>query len=98
MNQLKTRRWTQKGRQKKESSKEDKVAMVMSRFGSDRLSHVLRHSIIGAEGFHSRVRDGIVCITLAITTKSTHYQGEEERLKAEPLFFFSGLKITVVIF
>ena len=30
--------------------------------GSDLLSHVLRRSTIGAEGFHGRVRDGIGCL------------------------------------
>ena len=29
--------------------------------GSDLLSRALRHSTIGAEGFHGRVRDGIGC-------------------------------------
>ena len=37
--------------------------------GGDLLSHVLRRSTIGAEGFHGRVRDGIGWDTLAITTK-----------------------------
>ena len=31
--------------------------------GGDLLSHVLRRSTIGAEGFHGRVRDGIGCLT-----------------------------------
>ena len=30
--------------------------------GGDRLSHVLRRSTMGAEGFHGRVRDGIACL------------------------------------
>ena len=33
--------------------------MLLVRFGGDLLSHVLRRSTIGAEGFHGRVRDGI---------------------------------------
>ena len=33
----------------------------MARPGGDRLSHVLRRSTIGAEGFHGRVREGIGC-------------------------------------
>ena len=37
--------------------------------GSDLLSHALRRSTIGAEGFHDRVRDGIGCRPLAITTR-----------------------------
>lgn len=39
--------------------------------GGDLLSHVLRRSTIGAEGFHGRVRDGIGCFTLAMTTRSS---------------------------
>ena len=31
--------------------------------GGDLLSHALRRSTIGAEGFHGRVRDGIGCFT-----------------------------------
>ena len=41
-----------------------------SRPGGDLLSHTLRCSTIGAEGFHGRVRDGIGCRPLAITTRS----------------------------
>ena len=41
-----------------------------SRPGSDLLSHALRRSTIGAEGFHGRVRDGIGCGSLAIATRS----------------------------
>ena len=37
--------------------------------GDDLLSRVLRRSTIGAEGFHGRVRDGIGCRPLAITTR-----------------------------
>ena len=40
--------------------------------GGDLLSHVLRRSTIGAEGFHGRVRDGIGCGPLAVTTRSTN--------------------------
>ena len=42
---------------------------VLGRLGGDRLSHALRRSTIGAEGFHVRVRDGIGCFTFAVTTK-----------------------------
>ena len=38
--------------------------------GSDLLSRALRQSTIGAEAFHDRVRDGIGCSHLAITTRS----------------------------
>ena len=36
--------------------------------GGDLLSRALRHSTMGAEVFHGRVRDGIGCINLAMTT------------------------------
>jgi hypothetical protein len=39
--------------------------------GGDLLSHALRRSTIGAEGFHGRVRDGIGWDTLAMTTRSS---------------------------
>src|SRR3546814_6374033 len=41
-----------------------------SRPGSDLLSHALRRSTIGAEGFHGRVRDGIGCSSIAMATRS----------------------------
>ena len=44
---------------------------AFGRPGGDLLSHVLRRSTIGAEGFHGRVRDGIGCGPLAKTTRST---------------------------
>ena len=42
---------------------------AFKRPGSDLLSHALRHSTIGAEGLNGRVRNGIGCIPLAITTR-----------------------------
>ena len=36
--------------------------------GGDRLSRSLSCSTMGAEGFHGRVRDGIGCVILAMTT------------------------------
>ena len=42
---------------------------ALGRPGGDLLSHALRRSTIGAEGFHGRVRDGIGCRTLAMTTR-----------------------------
>ena len=44
---------------------------VLGRPGGDLLSHVLRRSTIGAESFHGRVRDGIGCLPLAMTTRSS---------------------------
>lgn len=36
--------------------------------GGDLLSRALRHSTMGAEAFHGRVRDGIGCGSLAMAT------------------------------
>ena len=43
--------------------------MLLSRFGGDLLSHVLRRSTIGATALNGRVRDGIGCFARAMTTK-----------------------------
>ena len=50
---------------------EEGLLYASDRLGGDLLSHVLRRSTIGAESFHGRVRDGIGCWPLAMTTKST---------------------------
>jgi hypothetical protein len=42
---------------------------AFGRSGGDLLSHALRRSTIGAEGFHGRVRNGIGCGPLAKTTR-----------------------------
>ena len=39
--------------------------------GGDRLSRALRRSIMGAGGFHVRVRDGIGCCHSAMATRSS---------------------------
>src|SRR5271165_6759817 len=39
--------------------------------GGDRLSRALWHSIMGAGGFHGRVRDGIGCAPPAMATRSS---------------------------
>src|SRR5690349_18667545 len=44
----------------------------MGRPGGDLLSRALRHSTMGAGGFHGRVRDGIGWGTPAMTTRSSH--------------------------
>lgn len=44
----------------------------ITRAGSDLLFRVLRQSTIGVKGFHCRVRDGIECISFAITTGSSN--------------------------
>jgi hypothetical protein len=58
-------------KKKKKKKKKNKIQKsLLNRLGSDLLSHAMRHSTIGAVRFHVRVRDGIVCFTHAITTKS----------------------------
>ena len=42
-------------------------------------------SIIGAEWFHYRVRNGIVCVTSAITAKPIHYISIKKVAKNAPL-------------
>src|SRR5512138_1354068 len=51
------------------------LVLVLGRPGGDLLSHVLRRSTIGAEGFHGRVRDGIGCLPFAMTTRSSEGRG-----------------------
>lgn len=46
---------------------------MLGRVGSDLLSRALRQSTIGAEAFHVRVREGIGCFILAITTDSSKH-------------------------
>ena len=46
--------------------------------GGDLLSHVLRRSTIGAEGFHGRVRDGIGCLS----PRHDHQVVEDARVAA----------------
>ena len=52
---------------------------AFGRPGSDLLSRALRHSTIGAESFHVRVRNGIGCTPLASATRSPK---RKEDLKA----------------
>ena len=56
-----------------------KRLFALGRPGSDLLSRALRHSTIGAESFHVRVRNGIGCTPLASATRSPK---REEGLKA----------------
>ncbi len=57
------------------------LSSALPRPGGDLLSHALRRSTIGAEGFHGRVRDGIGCGPLAMTTRSREdrVQSSEDR-------------------
>jgi hypothetical protein len=50
-------------------------SFALGRPGSDLLSRALRHSTIGAEGFHGRVRNGIRCSPLARATRSSKRKG-----------------------
>ena len=45
--------------------------LALGRSGSDLLSRALRHSTIGAESFHVRVRNGIGCTPFASATRSS---------------------------
>ena len=56
---------------------------LLGRSGGDLLSHALRRSTIGAEGFHGRVRDGIGWGTLAITTRSSKGTSTRRPKRAE---------------
>ena len=47
---------------------------MLGRPGGDRLSRTLGCSIIGAGGFHVRVRDGIGCRLPAMATRSSKHQ------------------------
>ena len=54
--------------------------------GGDRLSRVLRQSIIGAKGFNGRVRNGIGWDTFAITTGSSIFYRKADEHKQCKLF------------
>ena len=47
----------------------------IGRPGGDLLSRALRHSTMGAGGFHGRVRDGIGCGLPAVATRSSNPDG-----------------------
>ena len=53
--------------------------MLLSRFGGDLLSHVLRRSTIGATALNCRVREGIGCFARAMTTKPRKKRGAFSR-------------------
>ena len=53
----------------------------LRRPGSVLLSHTLRCSTIGAEAFHGRVRNGIGCYILAITTRSSEIRENNQGLQ-----------------
>src|ERR1700738_1062045 len=61
--------------------------------GSDLLSRVLRHSTIGAEGFHGRVRNGIGCSPLATATRSSKRKGRG-LVRASPIEGHEGRQRT----
>ena len=55
--------------------------MLLVRFGSDLLSHVLRRSTISAVALNGRVRDGIGCFAHAMTTKSNKQHQVPSRVR-----------------
>src|ERR1700690_4210515 len=57
---------------------------VLGRPGSDLLSRVLRRSIIGAEEFNGRVRNGIGFRPLAIATKPAKRRNETRSCYSKP--------------
>ena len=59
--------------------KAESVGKYVGRPGGDRLSHVLRRSIIGAGEFHGRVRDGIGCRLPAMATRSSNTRAKRWR-------------------
>ena len=63
------------------------VSSDLRRPGSVLLSHTLRCSTIGAEAFHGRVRNGIGCYILAITTRSSEIRRNNQGLQ-DPYFDF----------
>ncbi len=66
------------------------LAHALGRSGGDLLSHALRRSTIGAEGFHGRVRDGIGCGPLAVTTRPSKRTGKTQG-PANPLGGWIGV-------
>ena len=53
---------------------------VISRFGGDLLSHVLRRSTIGVPALIGRVREGIGSLAGAMTTKPRNYPSQHQGL------------------
>ena len=57
--------------------------LFLVRFGGDLLSHVLRRSTIGVRALNGRVRDGIGCLALAMTTKPEQKQALRSLLRSQ---------------
>ena len=69
--------------------------VLLSRFGGDLLSHVLRRSTIGAAALNGRVRDGIGCFARAMTTKPRKKHNNHCPSCICPVCFgLSGLAVT----
>ena len=68
------------------------VLAYVGRPGGDRLSHVLRHSIIGAGVFHGRVRDGIGCRLPAMATRSSNIRHARGVRVCDGRFWYLCLK------
>jgi hypothetical protein len=60
---------------------------AFGRPGGDLLSHALRRSTIGAEGLYGRVRNGIGCGALAITTRSSKRAEQSKNAVGRPTGF-----------
>ena len=54
----------------------ERLFWVISRFGGDLLSHVLRRSTIGVSALIGRVREGIGSLARAMTTKPRNYPSD----------------------
>jgi hypothetical protein len=65
----------------------------ITRFGGDLLSHVLRRSTIGVLALNFRVRDGIGCLTDAMTTKPRNEREHQSLLGR----LFSAVNVRVLV-
>ena len=69
---------------------------VLGRPGNVLLSHALRRSTIGAEGLHGRVRNGIGCFPLAITTRPSKRTLPGARVHQEDAACLTGMAVRIV--
>ena len=70
---------------------------VLRRPGGDLLSHALRRSTIGAEGFHGRVRDGIGCLPPRHDHQAVEGQGVRCQLSGDRCQWGTDLGIGLVL-
>ena len=69
----------------------ERNVVLLSRFGGDLLSHVLRRSTIGATALNGRVRNGAGCFARAMTTKP----GKKHNQRAGAAFRLSKIRSRV---